>query len=76
MPVWVFQTEGSDQNLLKYSGPDGGPDYRAAFTEDFFENMVIGVNKLYSVGMLLSSPVIVGHEIYVGSTDGYLYALM
>jgi outer membrane protein assembly factor BamB len=75
-PAWTFQTEASAQNLAKFSKPDGSPDYSVAFTEDFIENMVIGVNKMYSVGMLLSSPVVVGNVIYIGSTDGYLYALM
>ena len=75
-PAWTFQTEGSEQNLAKYIKADGGPNYEVAFTEDFYENMVLGVNKMYSVGMLLSSPVVVGNVIYVGSTDGNLYALM
>jgi hypothetical protein len=38
--------------------------------------MVIGVNKMMSVGAILSSPVVVKNVIYVGSTDGFLYALM
>jgi outer membrane protein assembly factor BamB len=38
--------------------------------------MVIGVSKMMSVGALLSSPVVVNSVIYVGSTDGFLYALM
>ncbi len=38
--------------------------------------MVIGVSKMLSVGALLSSPVVVNNVIYVGSTDGSLYALI
>jgi len=38
--------------------------------------MVIGVSKMMSVGAMLSSPVVVNNVIYVGSTDGFLYALM
>jgi outer membrane protein assembly factor BamB len=37
--------------------------------------MVIGVNKLYSVGMIFSSPAVVDHVIYFGSMDGNLYAI-
>jgi outer membrane protein assembly factor BamB len=73
--AWEFQTEGSRQNLAAFSKPDGTPNYAAAFTENFYENMVIGVNKLYAVGMILSSPVVVDNVIYFGSTDGNLYAL-
>ena len=38
--------------------------------------MVVGVQKMMSVGAILSSPVVVDNVIYVGSTDGFLYALM
>jgi outer membrane protein assembly factor BamB len=72
---WEFQTDGSLQNLSAFSKPDGAPNYAATFTENFFENMVIGVNRLYSVGMILSSPVVADNVIYFGSTDGNLYAL-
>ena len=46
-----------------------------AFTENFYDNMVIGVNKMYLVGTIFSSPVVVDNAIYFGSTDGNLYAL-
>jgi len=73
--AWEFQTEGSRQNLTALSKPDGAPNYAAVFTENFFENMVMGVNKLYAAGMILSSPVIADNVICVGSTDGNLYAI-
>ena len=73
--AWEFQTEGSQQNLAAFSKPDGTPKYAAAFTENFYENMVIGVNKLYAVGMIFSSPVVAGDVIYFGSMDGNLYAI-
>jgi len=31
---------------------------------------------MMSVGAIMSSPVVVDNVIYVGSTDGFLYALM
>jgi outer membrane protein assembly factor BamB len=30
---------------------------------------------MFSVGAILSSPAIVGDTLYVGSADGYLYAI-
>jgi outer membrane protein assembly factor BamB len=74
-PVWTFQTDGSKQNLLAYSMPDGSPNYRAAFTSDFYDDLIAGVERMRSIGMILSSPVISGSVVYVGSTDGNLYAL-
>ncbi len=75
-PAWIFQTDGSKQNGSTYTKPDGSPKYEAAFVDFFYNDMVIGVNKMMSVGAILSSPVVVGNVVYVGSTDGNLYALM
>jgi outer membrane protein assembly factor BamB len=74
--AWTFQTDGSIQNGATYTKEDGTPKYEAAFTDDFYETMVIGVNKMMTVGAVLSSPVVVDNVIYVGSADGNLYALM
>jgi eukaryotic-like serine/threonine-protein kinase len=73
---WTFQTDGSHQNGATYTKPDGSPNYEAVFTEDFYDNLVAGMVKMMSVGTILASPVIVDRVIYVGSTDGSLYALM
>jgi outer membrane protein assembly factor BamB len=73
--LWSFQTVGSRQNLTKFSKPDGTPDYQSVFASFFYDDMVIGVEKMHSVGMILTSPVISGNAVYIGSTDGNLYAL-
>jgi eukaryotic-like serine/threonine-protein kinase len=75
-PVWIFQTDGSRQNGSSYTKPDGSPDYEPAFLDSFYEDGVIGVRKMLSVGAILSSPVVVGDAIYFGSSDGNLYALI
>jgi eukaryotic-like serine/threonine-protein kinase len=75
-PAWEFQTDGSRTNGLTLTKPDGTPNYDVAFTEDFYDDMVAGVSKMQATGAILSSPVVTGNVIYVGSTDGYLYALM
>jgi outer membrane protein assembly factor BamB len=56
--------------------PDGSPNYQVAFGDNFYDSMVAGVSKMMSVGAVLSSPVVVKDVIYVGSADGFLYALM
>jgi outer membrane protein assembly factor BamB len=73
--AWSFQTDGARQNLAALSKPDGTTNYEAVFTENFYDNMVLGVYKLFATGAILSSPVIAGDAIYFGSTDGNLYAL-
>jgi len=74
-PVWVFQSEGSRKNLAAFSRADSDPDYRTAFNSNFYDDLIIGVEKLHAIGMIFSSPVISGNVVYVGSTDGNLYAL-
>jgi outer membrane protein assembly factor BamB len=73
---WTFETEGSRKNGATYTKPDGTPNYEAAFTDFFYDDMVSGVQKMMSVGAILSSPIVVGNTIFFGSSDGNLYALI
>lgn len=73
--VWTFQTDGSLKNLAGLTKPDGSPRYEAAFVSSFYDDMLVGVNTMHSVGTILTSPVISGSVIYIGSADGNLYAL-
>jgi outer membrane protein assembly factor BamB len=41
----------------------------------FYDDVVAGVQKMMSVGAILSSPAVVDETIYVGSADGYVYAI-
>jgi outer membrane protein assembly factor BamB len=74
--AWTFETDGSRLNGPTYSKADGTPNYEVAFASDFYDDIVVGVNKMMSVGTILSSPVVVDGVIYFGSSDGNLYALM
>lgn len=74
--AWTFETEASKLNGPAYTKADGTPNYDAVFTDDFYDEMVAGVEKMLSVGAILSSPIIVDNVVYFGSTDGNLYALM
>ena len=73
--AWTFQTEGSKQIGPKYTKPDGTPNYEAAFTSFFYDDLMVGYSRLMSVGAIRSSPVVVDSVVYVGSMDGNLYAL-
>lgn len=73
--AWTFSTDGANHNAAALTKKDGDPDYGAAFGDNFYDDMVIGVWKMLSVGAVLSSPVIERDMIYFGSTDGNLYAI-
>jgi eukaryotic-like serine/threonine-protein kinase len=74
--AWTFATDGSKKNGATYTKPDGTTNYEVAFSDFFYDDMVYGVQKLMTVGAVLSSPVVAGDAVFFGSTDGNLYALM
>jgi outer membrane protein assembly factor BamB len=74
--AWTFETESSKKNGPAYTTPDGAPNYEAAFADFFYDDMIIGVQKMMSVGAILSSPAVMGGVLYFGSTDGTIYALI
>jgi eukaryotic-like serine/threonine-protein kinase len=73
--AWTFLTDGATKNAAALSKADGSPDYSAAITDSFYDSLIIGVDRMMSVGAVLSSPVIDGDTLYFGSWDGQLYAL-
>lgn len=74
--AWSFQTDGNKANGKTYTTADGKPNYQGAFTADgFYDAMQVGMDRIQTVGMVLSSPVVVGDTVYFGSTDGNVYAL-
>ncbi|MBV8783450.1 MAG: PQQ-like beta-propeller repeat protein [Gammaproteobacteria bacterium] len=73
--AWTFRTEGAEHNAARYTQADGSPDYKAAFSDSFYDDGVIGVARMRSVGAVDSSPLIESDTVYVGSWDGQLYAI-
>ena len=76
--VWQFQTESSKRDPLKLLGPDGAINEKAVFVSVFrdYQDMVLSITNLFSLGAIMSSPVVDRGAIYFGSTDGILYALV
>jgi outer membrane protein assembly factor BamB len=73
--LWEFQTQAGRKDALGIVGPDGRPDFPKIFRSKFYEDMCAAVDKLFSLGSIVSSPTVDGGVVYVGSTDGNLYAL-
>lgn len=73
--AWQFETPASKLIGPTYTNADGTPNYRAAFASDFYDDLVVGVSNLMSVGAILSSPAFAGGMLYFGSMDGNVYAL-
>ena len=47
----------------------------AMYPDFTLDGMIIGINRMFTLGSFLSSPTVVDGVLYVGSTDGNLYAL-
>jgi outer membrane protein assembly factor BamB len=73
--LWTFATDASRQNAPAFTGKDGKLDFGVVVKANFADEMTIGVERLFTMGSIVSSPAIAGDTIYFGSTDGYLYAL-
>jgi len=73
--AWTFATDGAHNNGARWTKADGSPDYEAAFSDFFYDDMVAGTVRLLEVGSVLGSPVIDGDTLYFGSSDGQLYAI-
>jgi eukaryotic-like serine/threonine-protein kinase len=73
--AWVFSTDGANRNAAALTQKGGDPNYAAVFSDNFYDDLVLGVWKMLSIGAVLSSPVIERDMIYFGSTDGNLYAI-
>jgi eukaryotic-like serine/threonine-protein kinase len=76
-PAWVFETDGAKQNAASMTNADGSIKFETVFSSPtpYYEDMVVAVHKLFTMGTILSSPVVVGDTVYFGSTDGNLYAV-
>ena len=74
--AWSFDTEPFKTNGPALTDSKGAPNYSAAFADSFYDDIVAGLQKMSSVGMILSSPAVSGETVLFGSADGNLYAIM
>jgi len=74
--AWAFATEAAKKNGPALTDSKGAPNYEAAFADSFYDDVVSGIQKMFTVGAILSSPTVAGDTILFGSADGNLYAIM
>ena len=73
--AWTFAADGATRNGPAYTKASGEPNYEAAFDDNFYDDLVVGVARMMSVGAVLSSPAIAGDSVIIGSADGGVYAV-
>ncbi len=73
--LWSFRTESSRKNRNWVLTADGQFNSPLLFTSSWRETPGIALTMEDGVGPFYSSPLIVNGTVYVGSGDGYLYAI-
>ena len=74
-PSARFQSDGSRHNAAKYIDENGRIKSSALYPDFTLDGMIIGVHRMFTLGSILSSPVVMDGTLYVGSTDRNIYAL-
>jgi outer membrane protein assembly factor BamB len=70
-----FQSDGSKENSAKYIDADGHFKPDALYPDATLDGTIIGMHNMFTLGSFLSSAVVSGGVLYIGSTDGNLYAI-
>jgi len=72
--AWEFQTESSKSDPMKALDSDGSTTKPQPVFHNFMD-MTLYLYRMFSVGAILSSPVVDRGAVYFGSADGNVYAL-
>jgi eukaryotic-like serine/threonine-protein kinase len=70
-----FWTDAARDNLPAHLDAKGQLDLAGFYTDNTFEAAVAGLDRVFSLGSVVGSPAIANGVLYVGSTDGTLYAV-
>ncbi len=73
-PLWEYETEASRRNAGWLLNADRSHNSAMIFRPTDYGSGP-GVQRLFSLGVVASSPLIVSGVVYFGSTDGFVYAL-
>ena len=73
-PLWEYQTERSKQNAGWLLEADRSHNGAMTFRPGDYGTGP-GVDRLFSLGVVASSPLVANGVVYFGSTDGFVYAL-
>lgn len=73
--LWAFETEAARQNRNWALTAEGRFNSSMMFTSSWREAPIAAFELQNSVGSFYSSPLVANGVVYVGSADGYLYAI-
>lgn len=70
-----FQSDGSKENGAKWTDANGNLQSGRMYPDRTLDGLMIGMRTMFTVGSMLSSPSIADGVVYIGSTDGQVYAI-
>ena len=70
-----FQTAAARENKLQVLNPDHTNNLTNQFRNEFFDLHVHSLERIFSVGSIMSTPLVNGGLVYISSTDGNVYAI-
>jgi len=73
--LWSFRTDASKANKGWVLTADGRFNTPFIFFDNWREAPLLAQDRQMGVGSIFSSPLVANGVVYVGSTDGFLYAL-
>jgi outer membrane protein assembly factor BamB len=73
--MWQFQTPAAIANTDSVIAANGEFNYPKIFTVNTYEANMKSVDKIYSVGSILSSPTVHNKMVFFGSADSCVYAI-
>ena len=71
----TFQTDGARRNRAAHLDKRGDLDLNTFYTSNTLDGINAGIAKIFTLGSIVGSPAIADGVLYVGSTDGTLYAI-
>lgn len=72
--AWTFDVDVAGRTAA-FTGANGAPDYSLLFASNFYDDIVVGVNRVRQSGAVLSTPMVADGAVYFASGDGTVYAL-
>ena len=70
-----FSTDASSRNLTEHLDGSGNLDLRSFYDDSTLDGTIVGLNRIYQLGALPGSPSVAHGTLFIGSTEGTLYAL-
>jgi outer membrane protein assembly factor BamB len=72
---WIWRSPASQANRGWVLGADGRFNTPWIFQGGWREDMALGFERQSSIGSIFSTPLVAGGRVFVGSADGWVYAL-